>query len=316
VIDKIHWGMPIELGDRRVLREGRLRWLRAVAWMVALFFLVAMSFGPTMEAIRDMLPKDDRLLFLTRCIGAAIALGAYALLVRLGEARAPREIAIRLALLQTLAGIGIGLAMFAVVMAAMAAFGLYDVVFVGPAPAWRAAGLAIEAGVVEELLIRGIALRLLWRAFGPMPAFLVSAALFGAGHLPNPDATVFAALCIAIEAGIMLGAFYALTGRLWVPIGVHAAWNFAQGYLFGAAVSGGDLGPALARSTARAGMPEWLTGGAFGPEASLPALVVCGGVGIATLWLAWRAGRFTGGVAAGRTAIAQTVPVRLGTGSA
>ena len=100
----------------------------------------------------------------------------------------------------------------------------------------------------------------------------------------------------------MLGAFYALTGRLWVPIGVHMAWNFAQGYLFGAAVSGGDLGPAIARSTARPGMPEWLTGGAFGPEGSLPALVVCTIVGAATLWLAWKAGRFSSDARAGLSA--------------
>lgn len=291
--DDIHSGALIALGERRVLREGRLRWLRATVWMVALFFIIPMAFGPAMEAVRDILPKSDALEFLTRCIGAAIALGAYALLVRLGEARSPREIAVGPAVTQTLIGLALGLALFGAVMAVLVAFGLYDVTFVGPAPAWRAAGLAIEAGVVEELLIRGVVLRLLWRAFGPLPAFVLSAALFGAGHLPNSYSSLFAALCIAIEAGIMLSAFYALTGRLWVSIGAHMAWNFAQGYLFGAAVSGGDLGPAMARSTARPGMPEWLTGGAFGPEASLPALVICAAVGTATLWLAWKAGRFS-----------------------
>lgn len=292
--DDIHSGARIALGERRVLREGRLRWLRAIVWMVALFFIIPMAFGPAMEAVRDILPKSDALEFLTRCIGAAIALGAYALLVRLGEARTPREIAVGPAVTQTLIGLALGLVLFGAVMAVLVAFGLYDVTFVGPAPAWRAAGLAIEAGVVEELLIRGVVLRLLWRAFGPLPAFVLSAALFGAGHLPNSYSSLFAALCIAIEAGIMLSAFYALTGRLWVSIGAHMAWNFAQGYLFGAAVSGGDIGPAIARSTARPGMPEWLTGGAFGPEASLPALVVCAAVGTATLWLAWKAGRFSG----------------------
>lgn len=301
--DRKGWGVPIELGERRVLRKGRLRWLRAMAWMVALGFIIPLAFGPAMEAFRDILPKTDApLRFLTRCGGAAIALGAYALLVRLGEGRTPREIAIRPALIQTLVGLVLGLAMFGAVMAAMVAFGLYDVTFVGPAPAWRAAGLAIEAGVVEELIVRGVVLRLTWRAFGPLPAFILSAALFGAGHLPNPASSVFAAICIAIEAGIMLGAFYALTGRLWVSIGAHMAWNFAQGYLFGAAVSGGDFGPAMAHSTARSGMPEWLTGGAFGPEGSLPALVVCSAVGAATLWLAWKAGRFSSDATVGTSA--------------
>ena len=59
----------------------------------------------------------------------------------------------------------------------------------------------------------------------------------------------------------------------------------------GAAVSGGDLGPAVAKSTPVAGYPEWLTGGAFGPEASLPALVVCTFAGVAALFAAWRTGR-------------------------
>lgn len=71
------------------------------------------------------------------------------------------------------------------------------------------------------------------------------------------------------------------------------AWNFTQGYLFGAAVSGGGFGDAMARSTARSGLPDWLTGGAFGPEASVPAFATCLALGVATLWLAWRAGRFS-----------------------
>lgn len=308
--DQSRWGVPIELGEGRVLREGRLRWLRAAVWMVALFFAVATSFGPAMSAVRELLPQDAAFLrFLTRCAGAVIALCAYALLVRLGEGRSPREIAIRPALGQLLIGLVLGLAMFAIVMAVMVAFGLYDVTFVGLQPAWRAAGLAIEAGVVEEIMIRAIVLRLLWRAFGPVTAFLISAALFGAGHLPNSAASVFAAICIAIEAGVMLGALYALTGRLWVPIGVHIAWNFAQGYLFGAAVSGGDLGPAIARSTAQPGVAEWLTGGAFGPEGSLPALIVCGSIGAAALWLAWKAGRFT---SSGATGLAPTIQTASG----
>ena len=94
-------------------------------------------------------------------------------------------------------------------------------------------------------------------------------------------------------AGLMFCALYALTGRLWVPIGLHAAWNLAQGYLFGAVVSGTDLGGAIAVSTARPGTHPWLTGGAFGPEGSLLALLLVGAVTATALWLAHRAGHFT-----------------------
>ncbi|XEB09953.1 lysostaphin resistance A-like protein [Xanthomonas sp. DAR 35659] len=224
----------------------------------------------------------------------ATALAVYTLAVRLGEDRWPSELAPRQMVPQLALGLLLGAAMFAAVMGIMAAGGFYEIRFVAPAPAWIAVGKALQAGVVEELMLRAILLRLVWWAFGAWPAFVASALLFGVAHLGNPNATVFAAVCIALEAGVMLGAFYVLTGRLWMSIGVHVAWNFAQGYLFGAAVSGTDMGPALAHSGARAGVPEWLTGGAFGPEASLPALLVCAVVGGAVTRRAWRAGRFSG----------------------
>lgn len=91
----------------------------------------------------------------------------------------------------------------------------------------------------------------------------------------------------------MFCAIYAVTGRLWVPIGVHVAWNFAQGYLFGAAVSGGDLAGSIATSRARPGAAAWLTGGTFGPEASVFALLLVATVTLGALSLAKRAGRFT-----------------------
>lgn len=144
--------------------------------------------------------------------------------------------------------------------------------------------------------MRALLLRLLWRAFGPIPAFVGSAVIFGALHLANPGATPLAGATVTM-AGLMFCALYALTGRLWVPIGLHAAWNLGQGYLFGAVVSGTDLGGSIAVSTVRPGTHPWLTGGAFGPEGSLLPLLLVGAVTAAALWLAHRAGRFTAAVA-------------------
>jgi uncharacterized protein len=213
-------------------------------------------------------------------------------LVRIVERRPASELEAATAFREISIGLLFGLMMFGAVMALLVGSGLYQAQLNGPNPAWKAAGLAISAGVIEELIVRGVILRLIWRSFGPIAAFVVSAALFGAGHLPNPESGWFAAVCIALEAGVMLGAFYAFTGRLWVSIGVHVGWNFTQGYLFGAAVSGGTLGASLATSAADPDYPQWLTGGAFGPEASLPALLVCSSVGFTVLWAAWKAGRF------------------------
>lgn len=287
------WGAPVALGDRRVLHPGMLRWLRALGWMVLVGFLCVLSFGMPYSVLDHFLPDTGPIDVASNAVCALIALGVYTGLVWFGEARAPAELALRAALPGLFCGLVIGVLMFASVMGIMSVFGLYDIVFTGPAPAWKSIGSAIESGVLEELLLRAVILRLIWRAFGPWIAFAASAVLFGGGHLGNPNATVFAAVCIAVEAGIMLAAFYALTGRVWVSIGVHAAWNFTQGYIFGAAVSGTDFGPSIARSTARPGVAEYLTGGAFGPEASLPALFVGGLVGAVVLWMAWKAGRFS-----------------------
>ena len=289
----LDWGTQPVLGDQRILRPGKWLPLRSLCWMVVMIFAIVLAFGPGMEALSHSLPKQPVYQFLAKVSGALIVLGAYGVLVRLGERRLPSELALTTAPFGILAGLATGLIMFAAVMAIMIASGLYDITYHGPASAWRGAGLAIESGVLEEVIVRGVVLRLVWRALGPLAAFIASSLLFGVGHIANPGATLFTTACVAIEAGIMLGSFYALTGRLWVSIGVHVGWNFTQGYLFGANVSGGDFGPSIATSTARSDIPNWLTGGAFGPEASAPAFAICTIVGGTVLWAAWRNGRLS-----------------------
>lgn len=280
------------LGFQRILQEGKFLRIRTLAWILVLCFAIVLPFGLILENLSHALPKQHSWQFLAHIAGALTVLAAYYVLVLLGEKRKPSEISLSSAPFGILAGLSIGFLMFSLVMAILIGTGVYAAEYHGVAPAWRAVGLAVEAGVLEETIVRGVILRLLWRSFGPLLAFIVSSILFGAGHIGNPTATVFSAACIAIEAGIMLGAFYALTGRLWVSIGVHAGWNFTQGYVFGAAVSGGNLGVAIASSQPRSNFPVWLSGGAFGPEASLPALLACSAVGGGVMWLAWRKGRF------------------------
>ena len=224
-------------------------------------------------------------------VACAAALGCYALAVRLGEARGARELALRPAVPGFVIGAVLGLLALSLLMGVMAVTGLYDITLVGAAPAWAGLGLALQAAVTEELWMRALLLRLLWRAFGPVPAFAVAAVVFGALHLFNPGATPLAGVTVAV-AGLMFCALYALTGRLWVPIGFHFAWNLAQGYLFGAAVSGQDLGGSIALSTARPGAQAWLTGGTFGPEASVFALILVSAITVTALWLARKNGRF------------------------
>ncbi len=223
---------------------------------------------------------------------SALGLAVYAGIVRLGEARWPSELGLRQAAPELLTGLVVGTAMLSAVVAALLLSGLYDISGPRASSPWTMVNVGIASGFFEELIFRAIVLRLLMRAFGIWPALGLSAALFGALHLANPNATPVAAIAIAVEAGLMLASFYLLTGRLWVSIGVHAAWNFAQGWIRGARVSGIEVKESLYLSAPKAGAPDWLSGGAFGPEASVPAMVIGTGVAIVVLYWAWKRGNF------------------------
>ena len=283
----------MQLGERRVLHPGRWRWLRAIAWLVLVFFLTAAAFGLPLQAAVDLLPPENGAIqFAGLVVACAAALGSYALAVRLGEGRRAAELAVRPALPGVAVGALLGLAMMALLMGVLVAAGAYDITVVGATPAWTGLGLALQGAVTEELWMRALLLRLLWRAFGPVPAFAVAALVFGALHLANPGATPLAGATV-VMAGVMFCALYALTGRLWVPIGLHLAWNLSQGYLFGATVSGTNLGGSILLSHVRPEAPAWLTGGTFGPEASMLALILVSVVTVGALGLiSRRSGHF------------------------
>jgi hypothetical protein len=122
-------------------------------------------------------------------------------------------------------------------------------------------------------------LRLLNARYGSLPALIFSALIFGAMHKMNPDATWLSALAVAIEAGLLLGLAFLASGTLWLPIGIHFAWNFMQSGVFGLNVSGFALPEGLL-STQISG-PLWATGGAFGVEQSVQAVAFCI---VATAW--------------------------------
>lgn len=285
---------PPTLGDRGVLAPRRFAWAAILGWMIVLFAaLIAIQAFPAIASIKLAWPAPARAV--VAVVVAALALLGYALLVRWGERRRADEIAwLPGGWREVAAGLAIGLALFTIVAGIMAAFGLYRLHFHSSGAAWGVIGGLVGAPVIEELVFRAIVFRLMWRAFGPWIALAASAALFGGLHLLNPHATLIAAVAIAIEAGVMLASFYALTGRIWASIGVHAGWNVTQSWLFGAPVSGGAVVHGFGTMTLVPGAPELLTGGAFGPEASLVALAIDGLCGLIVLWLAWRAGNLTG----------------------
>jgi uncharacterized protein len=146
---------------------------------------------------------------------------------------------------------------------------------------------AILAGFAEELLFRGILFRWIEEFAGSWAALILTSALFGLGHIENPNATWFSSFAIAVEAGLLLGGAYMLTRSLWAPIGLHAAWNFTQGYIFDIPVSGV---PENGLTRAKLSGPALLSGGQFGLEASVLALVVATAAGVWLIILAVRRG--------------------------
>lgn len=283
----------LEVGRRRVLHPGPLRWLRALGWMVALFVVFTMIYAGAQVIESPISGKAGHGAAVLGVTAVCLAgLGLYALVVRLGEGRWPEELSLRHAPLDLVVGLLIGALMLSAAVGGLYALGVYEISGPRSASPWSTIAMAIESGVMEELLMRAIVLRLLMRAFGIWPALALQALLFGALHLSNPNATLTAAIAIAIEAGLMLAGFYLLTGRLWMSIGVHAAWNFTQGWIWGASVSGIPVKESWLVSTPKPGAPEFLSGGAFGPEASPPAMVVGTAVAAVVLWMAWRKGMF------------------------
>lgn len=149
--------------------------------------------------------------------------------------------------------------------------------------------LAIKSGIFEELLFRGILHKSVEDMFGSWAGIAASSLVFGLLHLLNPAATLGGAIYISIEAGLLLSAAYMVTRRLWICMGLHMGWNYFQSAVFSGVVSGSVTEPGLLKATIEG--PAWLTGGAFGMEHSIFALVYCTSAGVILLMIAIRRGQ-------------------------
>jgi hypothetical protein len=201
-------------------------------------------------------------------------------IVRLGER--PRD---DLRAAGALKGLGLGLLigtlLFGAVVGMAALLGVYRITGHGDTHELLKdlIGMTILAAFTEELLFRGILFRWIEEFGGSWAALLVTSALFGLAHIFNANATWFSSFAIAVEAGILLGGAYMLSRSLWLPMGFHAAWNFTQGFIFDVPVSGNDEHGLV---QAKLAGPALLSGGEFGLEASVIALVCAT---VAGLWL-------------------------------
>ena len=144
---------------------------------------------------------------------------------------------------------------------------------------WFAAG-----AMGEELLFRGYAFQTLIQGVTFLPATLLMALVFGLAHMQNPHVTAFS-LCNVVLSGILFSFAYMKTRSLWLPFGVHFAWNFSQTTLFGLPTSG-MIDAAHTLFTAAQSGPAWIGGGEFGPEGGVLATIAL----LACLWYILKAG--------------------------
>ncbi len=263
-------------GSSGILAQGRWLKTRALSWAFSLFSLAlcalfASVFGATWLHLHGpsayLLPIGVPLL----------ASGLYILLVRRFEKRAAGEFRIDRTTLPALAiGFCAGGFFIIAMWLLLYAVGLYRVQL-GPWTQWFDDLIfdSYISAVLEELAFRAVLLRIFAGLWGVRSAVLLSSVLFGLAHLSH--GSWLGILGIAVNGGILMGLVYVMTGRLWVSIGLHLGYDFIETSILGVGSRHG-----LLLSQPKQGTAIWLTGGTFGPDAAVPAILV--GL-IFNLWL-------------------------------
>ncbi|MFC5956549.1 CPBP family intramembrane glutamic endopeptidase [Streptomyces pratens] len=254
-------------------------------WQLSAVVVVAVIGGQVVAAVEN----HPWLQLVLGLLVSVLAVLVYGWVVSRTEHRPATEVARKGAGAAIGRGVLIGVAMFGAVITNIYANAHYEINGLGSVSgAVGLVGFMAAVSVTEELIFRGVLFRIIEERTGTWIALTLTGLLFGLSHLLNPHADLWGALAIAIEAGGMLAAAYAATRTLWVPIGLHFGWNFAAAGIFSAEVSGNDTPQGLL-DTVMSG-PTWVTGGDFGPEGSVYAVLFGVLVTIGFMWLARRRG--------------------------
>ena len=177
-------------------------------------------------------------------------------------------------------GFLIGLAMMSIIVLILLPFG-YITIEKNPIQPVGVSAIAsvlvilfgwIIQGATEEIVTRGWLLNVLSTKYNIGVGLLISSTLFGLMHLTNPNVNYIAVINI-ILVGLFYGLYVIKTNDLWAVCGMHSAWNFAQGNIFGFKVSGLDVSVGSLIDLNLVGN-DVITGGIFGPEAGIVATFV------------------------------------------
>jgi uncharacterized protein len=207
-------------------------------------------------------------------IVSLLAIGSYTIFFKFIEKRAIEEISLKAIGKHLLLGILIGVILQGLTIFVIYLAGDLKVVSINPISfIIIPLTIAFTVAIFEEILIRGILFRIMEEKLGSYISLIISAIIFGALHLANHNSSLVSAACIAIEAGLLLGAAYIYSRNLWLPISIHFAWNFMQSGIFGAITSGNEKTASLLTSQITG--TKLITGGEFGPEGTIQAIIFC-----------------------------------------
>lgn len=225
--------------------------------------------------ILDVTVSDKDLRNLIKGIVSSIAvILAYTYFYKKYEKRAITEFSKKGMIKNILVGIGIGVFLQSLTILVIIANGGFEIVKINPiSSVIIPLTVAFSIAIFEEILIRGIIFRIVEEKLGSFISLIITAFIFGALHVANPNSTALSGLCVGIEAGLLMGAAYIYARNLCFPIAIHFAWNFMQSGIFGAITSGNEQTSGLL-STKITG-PQLITGGAFGPEGTIQAIIFC-----------------------------------------
>ena len=255
-------------------RHGELR----TGWRIALFGVIFTVVAALLLGIIFLLDARQGALSQGAVVLAALVAGW--MMTRLVNRKPPGAIGLFLHP-RLFSDLGTGLLLGFLMMAGIFCFELAAgfVSVVGRQPTVGAAvaelgTLAVDfslAGTLEELLFRGYPFQTLMQGVGFLPASLLVSGLFALAHGFNPGITWLASFNIFL-AGLWLSVAYMRSRSLWFPIALHIGWNFSQSAIFSFPTSGIDFSSRALFVLEQRG-PDWLTGGAFGPEGGLVATV-------------------------------------------
>ena len=246
----------------RVLRHPLARMLAA---SLAMFLALALSFA----LMESLLPKDTLIAWPNLVAALACALGYWAYANRV-ERREVTELSGSGALAEWARGAGLGVLLGLLTLAPLWGLGIYRIEGLGDSfPLLKQMPEMLLVSVFEELLIRGVIFRIAEQAWGSRRALVLSTAVFVAAHLPGEISLT--GVLVTAAASLAFTAAYQISRRLWLPMGMHFAWNYLFSAVFSVPVSGHEAKGWLHGSMSG---PEWLSGGAYGVEASATALLV------------------------------------------